>query len=438
MKTQNKSTFTTDKEIKSLKPKDKEYTLTDNHTQGLQLIIRPDGGKQWAFRYSSPILKDKNGKSKQRRKGLGTYPLVTLVEARSEALELKKDINQGIDPLELKLELKNQIIFDDKSQFHKVVYQWIDEILIPKLSPNTISQIRRAFENDIFPYFCKYDNLRNIISSKPIGGIHHSEILKTLNIKSIVSPEITDKMLGWCKRVWSFATSHGYCEYNVIVNISREILPKVKVKHYPKITDEKILGQLLRDIDNYKGSPIVRNALRLYPYTMLRAENLTALKWEYIDFEKKILTIPRNQMKVKDKNLDDFKLPLVDTAILILRDIEEITRWGNNQYVFHGVSNFNNSLNKESCNKALRVIGYNDEAAETKQTQHSFRGTFRSLVETYAHIHKASFEVKEAILDHHIGGEVERAYTHKADYTSQMRELLEWWERFLLRLKSEI
>lgn len=71
-------------------------------------------------------------------------------------------------------------------------------------------------------------------------------------------------------------------------------------------------------------------------------------------------------------------------------------------------------------------------------SQHSFRGTFRSLVETYAHIHKASFEVKEAILDHHIGGEVERAYTHKADYTSQMRELLEWWEQFLLRLKSEI
>lgn len=81
-------------------------------------------------------------------------------------------------------------------------------------------------------------------------------------------------------------------------------------------------------------------------------------------------------------------------------------------------------------------MGYDNAIAGTKQTIHSFRGTFRSLVETYAHEHKASFEVKESIIDHHEKSAVVRAYTHKANYTEQARELLEWWEQFLDRIKA--
>jgi len=169
---------------------------------------------------------------------------------------------------------------------------------------------------------------------------------------------------------------------------------------------------------------------------MLRAENMTTLRWEMIDFDNKILTIPRDEMKVKDKNLNDFKLPLTDTAIAILNEIKPFTGWG--KWVLHGVHDTQKPLNVESCNKALRVMGYDDIEKGTKQTQHSFRGTYRSLVETYADKHRMSFEVKEAVLDHHEKSQVVRAYMHKADYTEQMRELLEWWEIFLLGLKREV
>ncbi len=429
----SKTTFSTDKELKALKPKDKEYILTDGLTKGLQIIIRVDGGKQWAFRYSSPILKDKSGKAKQRRTGFGTYPIISLEMARNKAFELKKEISVGIDPLETKQELKRELELDDKSQFHKVLYQWIDEVIAKKNAKETIKDKRRAFERDLFCYFCTYDEERNILSSKPIGNIHHSEILKALKEKAITAKETARRLLADCNRLWIFAISHGYCEHNIIANISRETLPRIEKKNLAKITDEKILGNLLRDIDSYKNSPIVRNALRLLPHTMLRAENLTTLKWEYIDFEKKLIIIPRHEMKVKNKNLNDFMLPLTDTAISILEDIKPITGWS--KWVFHGVSNFNKSLNNESCNKALRIMGYDDELAGTKQTIHSFRGTFRSLVETYAHEHKATFEVKESILDHHEKSAVVRAYTHKANYTEQARELLEWWEQFLERIK---
>lgn len=431
----NKSIFSTDKEIKALKPRNDKYILTDYYTQGLQLIVRADGGKQWALRYSSPILKDKNGKSKQRQLGLGTYPTISLIEARNKANELKKEITSGVDPLEAKQELKSQIMLNDKSQFHKVVYQWIEEVISKNNTQTTANKIQRTFERDMYPYFCKYDEKHNIISSKSISEIHHSEILKAVKDKSLNTAETAKRILSNCNRIWIFAVSNGYCDYNVIANISsRDSLPKVNKKHYPKITDEKILGQLLRDIDNYKGNIIIRLALKLLPYTMLRAENLTTLKWEYIDFDKKILIIPRNLMKVKNSNFSDFVLPLTDSAIEILKEAYQITSW--TPWVFCGATNINIHINPASINKALSIMGYDDEIAQTKQTIHSFRGTFRSLANTYQAEHNIPNNVREAVLDHATGSEVEKAYTHKADYTKQMRELLEWWEEFLDKIKK--
>jgi len=430
----NKTTFSTDKELKALKAKDKEYIMTDSLTKGLQLIIRVDGGKQWAFRYSSPILKDKNGKSKQRRTGFGTYPAISLEMARNRAFELKKEVSAGIDPLDTKQELKEQKELDVKSQFHNVVYGWLEDVLASRNTDTTIHKAKRAFERDLFPFFCEYDDNHNIVSSKPIGDIHHSEILNALKTKSLNAKETAKRLLASCNRLWVYAISHGYCEQNIIANISRDSLPQVKAKHYAKITDEKILGNLLRDADKYKGHPVTRCSLKLLPYTMLRAENITTLRWEMIDFKNKTLTIPRREMKQKDENLGDFVLPLVDSAIKVLREIEPFTSWS--PWVFHGVRNIHKHLNPASINKALVTMGYDDELAGTKQTIHSFRGTFRSLVETYAHEHKASFEVKESILDHHEKSAVVRAYTHKANYTEQARELLEWWERFLNKIKT--
>ncbi len=164
---------------------------------------------------------------------------------------------------------------------------------------------------------------------------------------------------------------------------------------------------------------------------MLRASTLVTLKWEYIDFKNKTLTIPRENMKVKDINLNDFTLPLVDQAITILEEIRPLT--GKDKYIF---SISNKPINKESGNKALRIMGYNDESKGLKQTQHSFRGTFRSLADTHQEKHKASFEVKEAVLDHQIGGKVERAYTNKSNYVDQMRRLLEWYADYLDKIRK--
>lgn len=413
----------TDVKIKKVKPTDKDYKLFDGG--GLFMLVKKNGGKLWRLKYSF--------EGKEKLLSLGTYPTTSLLEARAKRDEHKKEIAKGIDPSAERKEIKTNIEVQKienealkSGQFHLVTYGWLDTLTNDE---STMTKRRRAFERDIFPYLCEYDKQHVIVSSKHIGAITHGELLRIINEKEKTAAETARRLLADCNRLWLYAISHGHASFNITTNISKKDALKKQVKnHYAKITDEKILGELLRAIDSYSGI-IIRNALRFTSIIPLRAENLSELKWSYIDLDKATLTIPRPKMKVKDKKLPDFILPLPRQAIAILQEIKELTGWG--EWVFHGISKPLLHMDKESPNKALRSMGFIDEPNGRKQTIHSFRGTYRSLCETHAREHGASFEVMEKVLDHQEANQAVRAYTHKADYTEQMRELLQWWADFL-------
>lgn len=423
-----KITPLTDTEIKNAKPKDKEYTLPDGN--GLQLNIKPDGRKVWEIRYTV------EGKAKKTTGG--TYPAVTLAKARSKRDELKAKVSDGIDPIQEKRERKaiieaketeKQSLLD--GQFHRVAYGWLDTLVNDE---TTKTKRKRAFERDIFPFLCTYDANKNIISSKHIGEIEHPELLKIIIAKEATAPETARRLLTDCGRLWLYAISHGHASFNITANISKKDTLKKHVKtNYAKITDKTILGELLRAIDSYNGV-IIKNVLRFVSIIPLRADNLCKLKWSYVYFDKSIITIPRSEMKVKDKNMPDFVLPLPHQAIAVLKEIKEITGFG--VWVFHGISQPLTHVGKESANKALRGMGFVDEVNGRKQTLHSFRGTFRSLCETHAQKHGATFQTMERVLDHQEPNQAIRAYTHMADYTEQMRELLQWWADYLDEVKA--
>lgn len=420
----NKVAPLSDTEIKNAKPKEKKYVLSDGN--GLQLLIKPDGKKIWEVRYTLA--------GKPKATTIGNYPLVTLAEARERRNAFKSKIASGIDPIQEKKQIK--VLIEEKKmenhalqsgQFHLVTYGWLDTLANDE---TTTKKRRRAFERDIFPYLCEYDKQHVIISSKHIDTITHGELLRIINEKEKTAAETARRLLTDCNRLWLYAISHGHASFNITTKISKkDALKKPVQNHYSKITNEKILGELLRAIDNYKGSNIIRHLLRFVSIIPLRADNLCKLRWDSIDFDNAILTIKRSQMKVKNKTLPDFVLPLPKQAIMILNEIHVTTGWG--EWVFHGISNFKTHIGLESANKALRLMGFTDEINGRKQTLHSFRGTFRSLSETYAREHGASFETMEKVLDHQEANQAVRAYTHKADYTEQMRELLQWWADFL-------
>ncbi|MDD2385031.1 MAG: integrase arm-type DNA-binding domain-containing protein [Sulfurospirillaceae bacterium] len=405
----------TDKEIKSFNSERKSYTKPD--TNGLRILIQPDGRKIWEFVYLSPTLR------KRRKTTFGTYPKTSLKEARNKRETYAKLISQGIDPIDEKKEVKIEEKRTLESSFSNVVNLWLNA-QESRLGKETFKRKKALFENFVVPVF----------RDRSIADITHKELTTILEVKAQQHPETARRLFANFDDLWRYACSREYCNINITANIHRRsTLPQPKIKHYPKITDPIILKELVKAIYSYGGHYSSKNALKLVLHVPLRASNLVTLRWAYIDFDNQSLTIPRAEMKSKNADQRDFMLPLTDEAISILK--EQYLFTSHLDYVFH----INGThLNQESPNMALKRLGFGDEVNGRKQTIHSFRGTFRSLADTHQREHKCSFEAKEKVLDHSVGDKTERAYTHQAIYYDEIKILLTWWSEYVLKMVDEV
>ncbi len=407
------------REIEEAKPKEKKYSLSDG--QGLYLIVKPNGTKSWMFRYTY--------NSKRKETTFKNYPLVTLKKAREKRKAYLDLLENGFDPITYNNEEKQKKIIEENNTFKKFMYEWL-ELEKPRASLNQYEWKRNRFEKDILPH----------LNEKPMNKITAQDITKVISIKNKTAPETASKLFGYLKALWGYAMMNGYCERNLLIEMNKSLLiTKQIVKHMPKITDKEIFKELVNSIYNYHGGFSVKNALKVVLHLPLRAENLCTMKWSEIDFDKKLLTIPREKMKLKNINISDFKIPLTDEVISILKEQkEELQNYTNElDYVFLGANN-KDHINKESPNKALQLMSFNDERKGRKIRLHGFRGTFRSMIDTLDTENRFSFETKERALDHHEKSKVVRAYSHKGNYLEQLRELMNFWSDYIISLKDEV
>ena len=402
-----------DKEIKEAKAKEKLYFFNDGG--GLRLAVKPNGTKLWEFRFTI--------NSKRNVTTFKTYPTVTLEQARKKRDEYQKLINDGINPIEYFKQLKEENILDRNGMFLNISFEWLKKEEA-RTSPNTHINKVRAFEKDINPY----------LKNKHIKEVAIKDVVKILEVKLLQSHDVATKIFSYLDSLFRYSVYKGYCDRNILNDIKRgDIIPSKKYRHYSKITDIDKFKELVNAIYTYSGSHSVRGALKLVLHLPFRAENVCNLRWEYVDFDKKIITIPRSEMKIKDINLDDFKLPMSEEVENILRYQYEIS--GYQEWVFLGTNN-RSPINSESPNKALKIMGFNDEANGKKITLHGFRGTCRSLLDTLDTENKFSFEAKEKLLDHHNNSKVVRAYTNKSDYFEHIKPIVYFWSDFVLSLRK--
>ncbi|WP_418187061.1 tyrosine-type recombinase/integrase [Aliarcobacter lanthieri] len=399
-----------DIQVKSAKSKDKVYYLNDGG--GLRLKVDTNGSKIWEFRFTL------NGKT--RKTTFKTYPTVSLKEAREKRQEFQKLLNKDIDPIEYYKNLKLENILDKNGMFLNAAREWLEKEE-NRTAPSTHINKLRTFENDIYPHF----------KNKHIKEITIADVVKVLEAKLLQSYDVASKIFSYLDSLFRYSVLNGLCERNILNDIKKgDIVPSRKSRHFPKITDITIFKELVNEIYVYKGSHSIRGALKLVLHLPFRAENVCNLKWEYIDFDKKVITIPRSEMKIKDINLDDFKLPMSEEVENILREQEQFS--GHQEWVFLGTNN-RIPINSESPNKALKIMGFNDEANGRKITLHGFRGTCRSLLDTLDTENKFSFEAKEKLLDHHNNSKVVRAYTNKSDYFEHIKPIVYFWSDFILQ-----
>ncbi|MFA7086924.1 MAG: integrase arm-type DNA-binding domain-containing protein [Aliarcobacter sp.] len=402
-----------DKEIKEAKAKEKLYFFNDGG--GLRLAVKPSGNKIWEFRFTI--------NSKRNVTTFKTYPTVTLEQARKKRDEYQKLINDGINPIEYFKQLKEENTLDENGMFLNIASEWLKKEELRTEASTHINKLR-AFEKDINPY----------LKNKHIKEVVIKDVVKILEVKLLQSHDVATKIFSYLDSLFRYSVYKGYCDRNILNDIKRgDIIPSKKYRHYSKITDIDKFKELVNAIYTYSGSHSVRGALKLVLHLPFRSENVCNLKWEYVDFEKKVITIPRNEMKIKDINLDNFRLPMSQEVENILRDQYEIS--GYQEWVFLGTNN-RSPINSESPNKALKIMGFNDEVNGKKITLHGFRGTCRSLLDTLDIENKFSFEAKEKLLDHHNNSKVVRAYTNKSDYLNHIMPIVEFWSEFILSLRK--
>lgn len=396
--------------IDKAKPKDKEYLLSDGN--GLSLAINPNGAKLWTIRYTSPTI------HKRRKSTIGTYPNITLELARAKTREYHGLISQGLDPIETKRDLKSQDKQDTRGLFENVVNEWLKDTK-SHVTPKTRKNAKSLLINDVKPHL-KHENIKDI---------KHSEITQALKAKYKTAPAMAEKLYTHCNDLFQWCTTHGLCETNTVLNIHKKsIVPPRTVKHHKTITESKELKRLVNALYGLGSDYTKANILKLVIHLPLRAKNLTSLKWDYIDFKEKTITIPRQEMKVKDPNLDDFTLPLTDEAISIFTNQRESTL--SKKYIFSSDRHPNAHINEATLNNALKDLHFDIRL-------HGFRSMYRSLANTHAKEHNTSIQAREAVLDHNSETTTQRAYTHKSDYLEELRILLDWWSGFVLELRDK-
>lgn len=392
----------TDTAIRSTKAASKPAKLFDE--KGLFLLVTPTGGKWWRFKYRY--------QGKEKLLSLGTYPEVSLRQARDARDDARQQLRAGIDPGAARKAMKAAQA-EDVSSFEVIAREWFARFE-PTWAPGHSRTIMRRLERDAFPW----------IGKRPIAEITPPELLATIRrIESRGALETAHRVLQICGQVFRYAIVTGRATANPAGDL-RGALPPAKEKHHATITDPKAIGELLRAIEGYQGTFTTLCALKLAPLVFLRPGELRQAEWAEFDLDKALWQIPAKRMKIKDQG--DHIVPLSNQALAILRELQPLT--GSGRYVFAGARSATRPMSENTVNAALRRLGYTSD----QQTGHGFRATARTILDEELKFRPDYIEhqLAHAVRDPH-----GRAYNRTA-HLAERRRMMQAWADYLDRLRD--
>lgn len=376
--------------IRIAKPEPKPFKIADNG--GMYLLVQPNGSKYFRFDYRFA--------GKRRTAAIGVYPDLSLKQARVERDRIKGLISSGIDPSVQEKPSE----FPEVVTFEMVAREWHQKQRSAWTERYAL-RLTSLFERDIFPY----------IGKKGIDEIKAPELLKVLRkMEARGLTESVARARELAGSVFRYGIACGYCERDVSADL-RGALAAAPVKHRAAIIEPKMFGQLLRDIDAYKGSFVVLCGLKLSPLLALRPGELRHLEWTEIDLEQREIRIPGKKMKMRTDHI----VPLSRQAIEIFRSLESST--GDGQYVFPSIRHprGDRPMSENTINVAIRSLGYDN----TEMCAHGFRGSFCSLANEKLGF---SSDAIERQLAHAERNKVRAAYLH-AEFLPERRKLMQAW-----------
>jgi integrase len=378
----------TDSAIKTAKPKDKPYKLSD--AQGMYLLVNPNGSKLWRLKYRVA--------GKEKGLSFGSYPTVTLSQARQRRDEARQQLSEGADPGEQKKAAKQAQRVEGLT-FETLAREWYD-YNSPRWAEATAYKAKLYLDNDIIPG----------IGARPIKTITRPELVELVRtVEARGTLNAAGKIRQWLHQIFRYGLAKGVVEVNPATDLNVVAAPTKAARHHPHVTFAE-LPELLSKVETANIHTLTRHAIRLLTLTAVRPGELRQAPWSEFDLDTDTWTIPEERMKARRPHI----VPLPRQAVVILRQLHKIT--GRYSLVFAG-ANPERPMSENTINKALRLAGY-----EGRQTGHGFR----HLLSTELNGRGYNKDWIERQLAHGDSDEIRGTYNHAA-YVEQRREMMQAW-----------
>ena len=371
---------------------------------GLYLQVSNQGTKSWLYRYKSPVTK------KQREMGLGSYKFVDLAQARQWALNSKKMVLEGKDPIEERIANNSRL---QLAQARNLTFNEISKACIASKShewknAKHAQQWNNTLNTYAFP----------LLGDLPISAISTDLILKVLEPIWVSKAETASRIRQRIETIWDYAKARSYVTGENPARLRGhldKILPKTskvkRVRHHPALPYKQIAA-FIEKLRNRAGfSPL---AFEFAILTASRTSEVTGAKWGEIDIKEQVWTISADRMKGSIEH----RVPLCSRAIEILNSIK--SNRNPIEYVFPGLKH-----NTGLSNNAFRALV--KKMHITNVTPHGFRSTFTDWASEEAQF---PIETVDLALSHKIKNKTEAAY-RRGDQLERRRELMVLWEQYI-------
>lgn len=385
----------TETKVKNSAPKATDYVLGDG--DGLQLRVRSNGSKLWNFNYYHPVTK------KRLNMGLGTYPEVSLSQARKLTIDARQLVIQGIDPKEQRDNNRQQQKAASEHTLEKVAEAWF-ELKKEHVTPAYSEDIWRSLTLHVFPDLGA-TQVSSITAPKVI------ELLRPIEAKG--SLETVKRLSQRLNEIMTYAVNSGLVPANPLSGI-RAVFKKPKKQNMAALSPDE-LPELMVAIANAAIKRTTRALIEWQLHTMTRPAEAATAQWVDIDIEKRIWTIPAERMKKRRPHI----VPLTNQMIAILEAVKPYS--GHREYVFPADRNPRTHCNSQTANMALKRMGF-----AGRLVSHGMR----SIASTVLNEHGFDPELIEVALAHVDKNEVRSAY-NRADYVERRRPMMEWWSRHI-------
>jgi len=388
----------TDIQCKNAKPKDKSFKIFDKH--GLYLEITSSGSKLWRFRYRY------NGKEK--RISLGSYPMVSLSQAREEVHKCKTLLLNGDDPSNLRKEKKRQAIIDSSKTVKTVALEWHD-VKKESWSPRHASDVLHRMETYIFPH----------LGNAAINKIEPPTLLQALRkIESTGAYEMANRIKSIYSQIFRFGIVTGKCERDPTPDL-RGALKTRKVQHFHALSIEEI-PEFLAILSQNKARLFARTqrAVLLSLYTFVRPGELRTARMDEMDLKDKRWIIPGEKMKMGKDHI----VPLSNQAVEVIKEQRQESNVLDSPWLFPNHKRPQDPMSDGTVLMAIKRMGYNG-----RMTAHGFRALARTAIREKLFYDS---EVIERQLAHTPNTALRGAYD-RAQFIEQRIQMMQDWADYL-------